>query len=78
MNTDAWVPLSDSATQLHLVDKHHISLFCQCGNDKTFSIKELLARVQPDTTVNQVAEKARCTACGRKGDKEFRLFWKCG
>ena len=64
-------------TQLHLIDKHHISLFCQCGHDSAFSVLELLERLRPDTTVNQVANKARCTVCGRKGNKEFRLYWKC-
>ncbi len=65
-------------TQLYLINKHHISLFCQCGHDSAFSVQELLKRLRPDTTVNQVADKARCTVCGRKGNKEFRLYWKCG
>ena len=45
-------------TQLHLINKHHISLFYQCGHDSAFSVQELLKRLQPDTTVNQVADKA--------------------
>ena len=65
-------------TKLNLINKHHISLFCQCGHDSAFSVQELLERLRPDTTVNQVADKARCTVCGRKGNKEFRLYWKCG
>ena len=65
-------------TKLNLINKHHISLFCQCGHDSAFSVQELLKRLQPDTTVNQVADKARCKVCGRKGNKEFRLYWKCG
>ena len=58
-------------TQLHLINKHHISLFCQCGHDSAFSVQELLKRLQPDTTVNQVADKARCTVCVRKGTKSL-------
>ena len=69
---------SNRMTQLQLINKHHISLYCECGHDKTFSVQELLEGLRPDTTVNQVADKARCTVCGRKGDKEFRLYWKCG
>jgi len=63
-------------TQLHHINKHHISLFCQCGHDSAFSAQELLERLQPETTVNQVADSVRCTVCGRKGDKEFRLYRK--
>ena len=58
-------------TQLHLIHKHHISLFRKCGHDGGFSAQELLERLQPETTANQVADKARCTVCGRKGNKEF-------
>jgi len=36
-------------------------------------VQELLEGLQPDTTVNQVADKARCTVFGRMGDNEFRL-----
>ena len=43
--------------QLHLINKHHISLFCKCGHDSACSVEELLKRLRPDTTVNQVAEK---------------------
>ena len=54
-------------TELHLINKHQISLFCQCSHESAFSVEELLEGLQPDTTVNQVADKARCTVCGRKG-----------
>ena len=65
-------------TQLHLINKHHIRLFCQCCHASAFSVEELLKRLRPDTTVNQVADKAQRTVCGRTGKKEFRLHWKCG
>jgi hypothetical protein len=48
-------------TQLQLINKHHISLYCECGHDKTFSVQDLLDRLRPDTTVHQVADRARCT-----------------
>ena len=51
-----------SMTQLHLINKHHISLFCPCGHDSAFSVQELLKRLRPETTVNQVADRpdAQC------------------
>ena len=60
-------------TQLHPINKYHISLFCQCVHDGTFSVQELFERLRPDTTVYQVADKARYTVCGLKFSKEFRL-----
>ena len=65
-------------TQLSIISQHHISLFCECGNDKAFSVKELLDHLRPDATVQQLVDRARCNECGRKGDKDVRLFWKCG
>jgi hypothetical protein len=38
-------------TQLHRINKHQISLLCDCGHDRAFSIKELLDRLSSDTTV---------------------------
>ena len=69
---------TERMTQLSIIPQHHISLYCECGHDSAFSVQDLLERLRPDTTVHQVADRARCTECGRKGDKDLRLFWKCG
>lgn len=42
------------------------------------NVEELLKRQPPETTVQQVAGKVRCTKCGRKGHLDLRLDWKCG
>ena len=65
-------------TTLQTVQQHHISFHCDCGHGALVSVKELLDRLKPDTTVHQVADNARCTKCGTKGRKDFRLHWKCG
>ena len=65
-------------TQLSQITKHHISLHCDCGHGSMVSVEELLKQQPPETTVQQVAGKARCTKCGRKGHLDFRLHWKCG
>ena len=69
---------TERMTQLSIIPQHHITLYCECGNDKTFSVQDLLDRLRPDTTVHQVADRARCMECGRLGNIEFRLFWRCG
>ena len=65
-------------TQLHTVQHHHISLHCSCGHGALISVKSLLETLPPETTVHTVATKAKCSKCGSKVGKDFRLHWKCG
>ena len=65
-------------TQLQTVKHHHISLHCRCGHGALISVKSLLETFSPETTVHTVAFKAKCTKCGLKDGKDFRLHWKCG
>ena len=62
---------------LHLIDKHHISLFCKCGHGALISVKSLLETLSPETTVHTVAAKARCSRCGMLGAEDFRLHYVC-
>ena len=55
-----------------------MSLHCDCGHSAMVSVKELLDRLKPETTVHQVANRAKCKKCGSKGYMDFRLHWKCG
>ena len=41
------------------------------------SVADLLRKLQPDTTIYQVAGNARCRSCGRKGATDFRLHYVC-
>lgn len=38
-------------TQLQRINKHQISLLCECGHNRAFSFKEFLDRLSSDTTV---------------------------
>jgi len=65
-------------TTLLTIKQHHMSLHCGCGHSAMVSVKELLDRLKPETTVHQVANRAKCKKCGSKGCMDFRLHWKCG
>lgn len=64
-------------TKLETIRNNHISLSCICGHSRLIAIKELLDTLPSDTTIHQVAGNARCSACGRKGDIDFRLHYVC-
>jgi hypothetical protein len=73
---ESWLDMQ--MTTLLTIKQHHMSLHCGCGHSAMVSVQELLDRLKPETTVHQVAHRARCKKCGRKGCMDFRLHWKCG
>ena len=66
-----------SMTQLKTISNNHMSLQCSCGHSKLVSVKELIGRLSPTTTIYEVARKAKCSHCGTKGAVDFRLHYVC-
>ena len=64
-------------TTLITVQHNHMSLFCDCGHSGMLALKDLLKTLDPQTTIYQVADRARCIRCGQKGYKDFRLHFVC-
>ena len=64
-------------TQLQTISHNQISLECCCGHRKLVSVKELMERLSPNTTIYEVARKAKCSHCGTKGVSDFRLLYVC-
>ena len=64
-------------TQLQTISNNHMSLQCRCGHSKLISVKELIGRLSPTTTIYEVARKAKCSHCGTKGAVDFRLHYVC-
>ena len=64
-------------TALRTIKNNHMSLFCACGHSSMVAVKELLKTLKPETTIYQVADRARCTRCGQKSYKDFRLHFVC-
>ena len=54
-------------TQLRTISNNHMSLQCRCGHSKLLSVKELIGKLSPTTTIYEVARKAKCSHCGTKG-----------
>jgi len=64
-------------TKLQTIQHNHMSLFRDCGHSGMVAVKELLKTLDPQTTIYQVADRARCTRCSQKGYKDFRLHFVC-
>ena len=41
------------------------------------SVRELISRLNPTATIDEVARKAKCSHCGTKGAVDFRLHYVC-
>ena len=69
-------------TKLQTISHNHISLECRCGHGALVSVKQLLEKLQPCITVQQVVAKARYTKCGALGaqDKNNKVIgaWAIG
>jgi len=64
-------------TQLQTISNNHMSLECRCGHQKLVSVKELIERLSPTTTIYEVARKAKCLHCDIKGASAFMLLYVC-
>ena len=62
-------------TTLSSITQNHLSLECECGHASLLPVSQLLETLPPDTTVHQVADRARCSRCKRKGFIEVRIVY---
>ena len=50
---------------------------CVCGHGSMISIVELLQRLKPEMTIQQVTRNAKCEFYGRKDAAHFMLHCVC-
>ena len=62
-------------TTLSSITQNHLSLECECGHSSLLPVSQLLETLLPETTVHQVADRARCSRCKRKGFIEMRIVY---
>ena len=62
-------------TTLSSITQNHLSLECECGHASLMPVSQLLETIPPDTTVHQVANRARCSRCKRKGFITMRIVY---
>jgi len=65
-------------TQLQTISHNHISFECRCGHRKLLSVKELMEKLSPTSTVHEVVARAKCSHCKIRGVSDFRLLYVCG
>lgn len=56
---------------------HSIAIYCpKCGRAGPFlAVVDLIERYGPETEVDDVLARCRCTGCGRVGKPDIRFSW---
>lgn len=66
-------------TTLGTIRANHLSLTCQsCGHNALLEVAGLLERLSPETTVQQVLQKARCNRCKVKSNSDCQIIFVGG
>lgn len=66
-------------TTLGTIRANHLSLTCRsCGHNALLEVAGLLERLPPDTTVQQVLQKARCNRCKVKSNSDCQIIFVGG
>jgi len=70
--------LKRGGTKLGIIPKHDIYAEGQCGHGRSVSVASLIERLGEGATVAQAVEKMRCSQCGARQVKEFRIIYVGG
>ena len=62
-------------TTLSSITQNHLSLECEGGHASLLPLSKLLETLPPETIEHQVADRARCSRCKRKGFIEMRIVY---
>ena len=66
-------------TTLGTIRANHLSLTCRsCGHNALLEVAVLLERLPPDTKVQQVLQKARCSHCKVKSNSDCQIIFVGG
>ena len=67
--------LKRGGTRLTTIPQHVIWMECGCGRNAPVRVSHLLACDNPPETVTDVVERVRCSGCGVRGAKDFRIVY---
>ena len=67
--------LKRGGTRLTTIPQHVIWMECACARNAPVRVSHLLASDKPPDTVADVVERVRCSGCGAKGAKDFRIVY---
>ena len=70
------VQLKRGGTKLTAIPNHAIWLECNCGRSASVRVAALLSSDKPPKTVADVVTRVRCSRCGVKGAKDFRIVYQ--
>jgi hypothetical protein len=70
------VQIKRGGTRLTTIRNHVIWMECACGRAAPVRVADLLAAKTPPETVAEVVERVRCSGCGVKSAKDFRIVYE--
>jgi len=70
------VQIKRGGTRLTTIPNHAIWIECACGRAAPVRVADLLAKETPPETVADVVARVRCSRCGVKAAKDFRIVYE--
>ena len=70
------VQIKRGGTRLTTIPNHAIWMECACGRAAPVRVADLLATDKPPVTVAEVIERVRCSGCGVRGAKDYRIVYE--
>lgn len=65
--------LKRGGTKLSIISTNRLFLICSCGHSQSVLVSDLIERVGSAATVGDVVSRLRCSKCGVRGVKEYRI-----
>ncbi len=67
--------LKRGGTKLQVIDKHKLYVMCNCGHAESVRVLDLIKVLGGAATVGFAIDKMRCSKCGMKSVKEYRIYY---
>lgn len=65
-------------TRLQTIPKHLIFVECGCGHKRPVPVPALISKWGDQISVAEVINRLRCTQCGMKQIREYRIIYEGG
>lgn len=70
--------LKRGGTRLVTIPKHQLFVECLCGHSGPVGVAQLIERFGERATVAFAVEKMRCSVCGARQVKDYRIAYQGG
>ncbi|MEP5770924.1 hypothetical protein [Nisaea sp.] len=70
--------LKRGGTKLSVIDQHKLYVMCNCGHADSVWVRDVIKALGDQVTVGFAIDKMRCSKCGMKNVKEYRITYPGG